>query len=124
MIERLPKPLHGAAPKALRQAWELDDADKALRLLRNLTRRLDQEAPSVGASLREGPDEMLTVTRLKLAGAAAPFARLHQWNRKHAGDGASCLWQYEALAQCRHGATRGGCRHDGGTQGLSTIESL
>ena len=52
MIERLPKP-H-------------DDADKAERLLRNLARRLDQEAPGVAASILEGLDEMLTVNRLGL----------------------------------------------------------
>src|SRR4051794_9597064 len=66
VIERLPKPLHGSVRRALRQAWELDDADKAERLLRNLARRLDQEAPSVAASILEGLDEMLTVNRLGL----------------------------------------------------------
>jgi putative transposase len=49
-----------------RLTWELDDADKADRLLRNLARRLDQEAPGVAASILEGLDEMLTVVRLKL----------------------------------------------------------
>jgi hypothetical protein len=39
---------------------------QGLRRLRNLTRRLDQEAPSVGASILEGLDETLTVNRLKL----------------------------------------------------------
>ena len=66
VIERLPKPLHAAVRKALRQAWELDDADKAERLLRNLARRLDQAAPGVGASILEGLDEILTVNRLGL----------------------------------------------------------
>ena len=66
MIERLPKPLHASVRRALRQAWELDDADKAERLLRNLARRLDQEAPGVAASILEGLDEMLTVNRLGL----------------------------------------------------------
>ncbi len=66
VIERLPKPLHASARKALRQAWELDDADKAERLLRNLARRLEQEAPSVAGSILEGLDEMLTVNRLDL----------------------------------------------------------
>jgi len=42
-----------------------DDADKAERLLRNLARRLDQEAPGVAASILEGL-EMLTVNRLGL----------------------------------------------------------
>jgi putative transposase len=66
VIERLPKPLHASARKALRQAWELDDADKAERLLRNLARRLEQEAPGVAGSILEGLDEMLTVNRLGL----------------------------------------------------------
>lgn len=66
VIERLPKPLHISVRKALRQAWELDDADKAERLLRNLARRLEQEAPGVAASILEGLDEMLTVNRLGL----------------------------------------------------------
>src|SRR5712691_597811 len=66
ILERLPKPLQAAVRRALRQAWELDDADKAERLLRNLARRLDQEAPGVAASILEGLDEMLTVNRLGL----------------------------------------------------------
>jgi hypothetical protein len=66
VIERLPKPLHASVRRALRQAWELDDADKAERLLRNLARRLEQEAPGVAASILEGLDEMLTVNRLGL----------------------------------------------------------
>jgi hypothetical protein len=36
VIERLPKPLHASVRRALCQAWKLDDADKAERLLRNL----------------------------------------------------------------------------------------
>src|SRR5262245_35820574 len=65
-IERLPKPLHASVRRALRQAWELDDADKAERLLRNLARRLDQQAPGVAARILEGLAEMLTVNRLGL----------------------------------------------------------
>jgi putative transposase len=42
VTERLPKSLHASVRRALRQAWELDE-----RLLRNLARRLDQEAPGV-----------------------------------------------------------------------------
>ena len=52
VIERLPKPLHASVRRAFRQAWELDDTDKAERLLRNLARRIDREAPSVAASGR------------------------------------------------------------------------
>ena len=52
--------------ETLRQAWELDDAEKAERLIRNLARRLEQMAPGVSASILEGIDEMLTVIRLGL----------------------------------------------------------
>jgi hypothetical protein len=45
-----------ALRKALRQAWGLDDADKALRLLRNLVRRLDEEAPTLRASILVDPN--------------------------------------------------------------------
>src|SRR5438128_6136928 len=66
VIERLPKPVRASARRALRQAWELDDAAKAERLLRNLARRLEQGAPGVAGSILEGLDEMLTVNRLGL----------------------------------------------------------
>lgn len=66
IVERLPKHLHAGVRRTLRQAWELDDADKAERLLKNLARRLEHDAPGVSASLLEGLDEILTVVRLKL----------------------------------------------------------
>jgi putative transposase len=68
ILERLPKPLHASVRTALRQAWELDDADKAERLIKNLARRLEQQAPGVAASILEGLDEILTVIRLGLPG--------------------------------------------------------
>ena len=63
-----PKPLHAAVRAVLRQAWGLDDADKAERLIRNLARRLEQQAPGVAASILEGLDEILTVICLGLPG--------------------------------------------------------
>jgi len=66
IAERLPKPLQTGVRKALRQAWELDDADKAEKLIRNLARRLERDAPGVAASILEGLDEILTVSRLGL----------------------------------------------------------
>ena len=66
IIERLDESLHAGVKKALRQAWDQDDADKAERLLRNLARRLELEAPGVSASILEGLDEILTVIRLGL----------------------------------------------------------
>jgi len=65
-MERLPKHLHASVRRTLRQAWELDDAAKAERLICNLARRLEQMAPGVSATILEGMDELLTVVRLKL----------------------------------------------------------
>ena len=50
----------------MRQAWELDDADKAEKLLRNLAQRLERDWSGVSGSILEGIDEILTVTRLRL----------------------------------------------------------
>ena len=66
IIERLDVSLHAGVKKVLRQAWDQKDADKAERLLRNLARRLEQEAPGVSGSILEGLDEILTVIRLGL----------------------------------------------------------
>ena len=66
IIERLPEHLHASVKKALHQAWEQDDADKAERLLRNLARRLEQVEPGVAGSILEGLEEILTVIRLGL----------------------------------------------------------
>ena len=62
----MPPALHAAVRRVLRQAWELDDAEKAQKLIRNRARRLENEAPGASASILEGLDEMLTVIRLGL----------------------------------------------------------
>jgi transposase-like protein len=66
ITERLPKPLQASVRRTLRQAWELDDAEKAERLIRNLAHRLEHDAPGVRDSILEGLDEILTVNRLGL----------------------------------------------------------
>lgn len=66
IMERLPKHLHASVRRTLRQAWELDDVLKAEQLIRNLARRLEQEAPGVSEAILEGMDEILTVVRLRL----------------------------------------------------------
>ena len=58
--------MHASVRRVLRQAWEMDDAEKAETLIRNLARRLEPDWNGVSASILEGIDEMLTVTRLGL----------------------------------------------------------
>src|SRR5476649_722355 len=65
-MERLSPALHPSVRRALRQAWELDDAAKAEKLIRNLAQRLERDAPGVSKSILEGLDEILTVSRLGL----------------------------------------------------------
>jgi transposase-like protein len=66
ILERLPKSMHASVRSVLRQAWEMDDAGKAEQLLRNLARRLEADWKGVSASILEGIEEMLTVTKLGL----------------------------------------------------------
>ena len=66
IMERLAPAVHASVRRALRQAWELDDADKAEKLIRNLAQRLERDAPGVSKSILEGLDEILTVSRLGL----------------------------------------------------------
>src|SRR5665647_219406 len=66
ITERLPKAMQASVRRTLRQAWELDDADKAEKLIRNLARRLELNAPGVRDSILEGLDEILTVNLLGL----------------------------------------------------------
>ena len=64
IAERIDPKHHAAVRHALKQAWKLDDADKAERLLRNLARRFELEAPGSSRTILEGLDEILTVIRL------------------------------------------------------------
>jgi transposase-like protein len=66
IAERCPKKHVASVRRTLRKAWELDDAAEAERLIRELARRMEKEAPGVSGSILEGLDEMLTVNRLRL----------------------------------------------------------
>jgi putative transposase len=54
--------------RRLRAAWALDDYDRALDQLRTLADELTRSYPGAAASLREGMEETLTVTRLGVRG--------------------------------------------------------
>jgi transposase-like protein len=66
IAERCPKKHVASVRRALRKAWELDDDVEAERLIRDLARRLEKEAPGVSGSILESLDEILTVNRLRL----------------------------------------------------------
>jgi putative transposase len=55
--------------RRLRAAWQLADADQAKTELEQLARSLDHKRPGAAASLREGLEQTLTVTRLGIGGS-------------------------------------------------------
>jgi putative transposase len=68
VLELLPERDRAAIKRRLVQAWQETDHAKALDQLRRLAVELDHEHPGAAASLREGMEETLTVTRLGITG--------------------------------------------------------
>src|SRR4051794_3268728 len=68
VLEHLPERDRTLVPRRLRQAWALDDHDRALDQLRALADELAHTHPGAAASLSEGMQETLTVTRLGVRG--------------------------------------------------------
>jgi putative transposase len=69
VLDHLPERDRPPVKRRLRQAWALDDPAAALERLRGLAAELDRSHPGAAASLREGLEETLTVTRLGVRGA-------------------------------------------------------
>jgi putative transposase len=68
VLGHLPERDQPLVRRRLRAAWALDDHDRALEQLRVLAGELERSHPGAAASLLEGMDETLTVTRLGLRG--------------------------------------------------------
>jgi putative transposase len=68
VLGHLPERDRPPVRRRLRMAWALDDHDRALDQLRVLASELDRSHPGAAASLREGLEETLTVTRLGVRG--------------------------------------------------------
>jgi putative transposase len=64
VLAHLPERDRPLVRRRLRSAWALDDHDRALDQLRVLAGELERPHPGAAASLREGLEETLTVTRL------------------------------------------------------------
>jgi putative transposase len=64
VLAHLPERDRPLVRRRLRAAWALDDHDRALEQLRTLADELARSHPGAAASLREGMEETLTVTRL------------------------------------------------------------
>jgi putative transposase len=68
VLGHLPERDRPLVRRRLRAAWALDDHARALDQLRLLADELGRSHPGAAASLREGMEETLTVTRLGVGG--------------------------------------------------------
>jgi putative transposase len=68
VLDHLPERDREAVKARLRRAWKETDHDRALEQLTALALELDRAHPGAAASLREGMEETLTVTRLGITG--------------------------------------------------------
>jgi transposase-like protein len=68
ILELLPERDRPPIKRRLTQAWQETDHHKALDQLKRLAVELEHEHPGAAASLREGMEETLTITRLGITG--------------------------------------------------------
>jgi transposase-like protein len=68
VLDHLPERDRPAVKARLRRAWKEADHDQALEQLTSLALELDRAHQGAAASLREGMEETLTVTRLGITG--------------------------------------------------------
>ncbi len=69
VLEHLPERDRPAVKRRLRRAWADSDHARALDALQTLAGELERSHPGAAASLREGLEETLTLTRLGIGGA-------------------------------------------------------
>ena len=68
VLDHLPERDRPAVKTRLRRAWKETNHDRALEQLTTLALELDHARPGAAASLREGMEETLTVTRVGITG--------------------------------------------------------
>jgi putative transposase len=69
VVDHLPEQLHASVGRAMRDAWDSDNAELAKKQLVRLAASLHAQHPGAAASLREGLEETLTVQSLGITGA-------------------------------------------------------
>jgi transposase-like protein len=92
VTDHLPEAERPLVQRRLRAAWALGDAEQAKAELERLARSLDRQRPGAAASLREGLELTLTVTRLGVGGkllqtvaSTNPMESMIEIIRDHAG---------------------------------------
>jgi putative transposase len=69
VIEHLPQELHGSVRRAMREVWNVTNAETANKQLQRLAVLLQAKHPGAAGSMREGLEEALTVQTLGISGA-------------------------------------------------------
>ncbi len=92
VLDHLPDAERPLVQRKLRAAWANSDADVARAQLQALARSLERQRPGAAASLREGLEQTLTVTRLRVSGSLLatvgstnPVESMIEIIRDHAG---------------------------------------
>ena len=130
VLDHLPERDRPAVKTRLRRAWKETDHDQALEQLTSLALELDHAHPGAAASLREGMEETLTVTRLGITGklkltlqstnpieSMISTVRVVNRNVKHWSSGDMCLrWTAAGMLEAE---TR--FRKVEGYRGLATL---
>jgi putative transposase len=130
VLDHLPERDRPAVKARLRRAWKETDHDQALEQLATLALELDRAHPGAAASLREGMEETLTVTRLGITGklkltlqstnpieSMISTVRVINRNVKHWSSGDMCLrWTAAGMLEAE---TR--FRKVEGYRGLATL---
>ena len=107
VIGHLPERLHAYVGKALRDAWDLDSANRAARALERLAGSLERDHPGAAASIREGLDETLTVQRLGLNRRVAANAAHDEHHREPERQRRALRAQRQAVARRPDGSNAG-----------------
>jgi putative transposase len=130
VLDHLPERDRDPVKARLRRAWKETDHDRALEQLTSLALELDHAHPGAAASLREGIEETLTVTRLGITGklkltlqstnpceSMISTVRVIHRNVKHWSSGDMCLrWTAAGMLEAE---TR--FRKVQGYRGLATL---
>jgi putative transposase len=116
VLEHLPERDRPQIKRRLRAAWAREDHRQALSELQTLAGELERSHPGAAASLREGMQETLTVTRLGARGALKSTlqstnpcesmiecVRRSSRNVKHFSSGEMCLrWTAAGMLEAEH----------------------
>ncbi len=116
VADYLPEAERAWVLQKMRRAWKNPDPNEAVRDLRSLATQLEKVNPDAAGSLREGLEEMFTVTRLKVTGtllktvattnpveSTVDIIRHHARNVKRWRDGDMRLrWAAAGMEQAAH----------------------